>query len=58
MMPVNPDTVLISRIQFAFTIVIIFSGLPIRSAFRAYIVLLNALWLKTGRPVYHDLLRF
>jgi len=58
MMPVNPDTVLISRIQFAFTIGYHILWPAYSIGISGYIVLLNALWLKTGRPVYHDLLRF
>ncbi|ACV27137.1 cytochrome ubiquinol oxidase subunit I [Kangiella koreensis] len=46
------DAVLLARIQFAFTITfhIIFPGLSIGLA--AYLVVLEGLWLKTGKAVY------
>lgn len=52
------ETVLLSRLQFAWTI-----GLPHPVAclhhrqFRLH-RLVNALWLATSKPVYRDLLRF
>lgn len=57
-MPVNPDTVLISRAQFAFTIGYHILWPAYSIGISGYIVLLNALWLRTGQPVYRDLLRF
>ncbi|MGH7090466.1 MAG: cytochrome ubiquinol oxidase subunit I [Stellaceae bacterium] len=49
---------LLSRFQFAFTIGyhILWPAYSIGIA--GFIVLLNALWLRTRRPVYRDLLRF
>jgi cytochrome bd ubiquinol oxidase subunit I len=54
----NPETVLLSRIQFAFTIGYHILWPAYTIGVSGYIVLLNALWLKTGRAVYRDLLRF
>jgi cytochrome bd ubiquinol oxidase subunit I len=52
------DTVTLSRLQFAFTIGyhILWPAYSIGIA--GFIVLLNALWLGTGRTVYRDLMRF
>jgi cytochrome d ubiquinol oxidase subunit I len=55
---VSPDTVLISRIQFAFTIGYHILWPAYSIGISGYIVILNALWIKTGRSVYRDLLRF
>jgi cytochrome bd ubiquinol oxidase subunit I len=52
------ETVLLSRIQFALTIGYHILWPAYSIGISAFIVLLNALWLKTGRPVYRDLLRF
>jgi cytochrome bd ubiquinol oxidase subunit I len=52
------DTVTLSRLQFAFTIGyhILWPAYSIGIA--GFIVLLNALWLRTGKTVYRDLMRF
>jgi cytochrome bd ubiquinol oxidase subunit I len=52
------ETVLLSRIQFALTIGYHILWPAYSIGISSFIVLLNALWLKTGRPVYRDLLRF
>lgn len=52
------DTVLLSRIQFAWTIGYHILWPAYTIGISGFIVLLNALWLKTGRSVYRDLLRF
>lgn len=52
------DAVLVSRIQFAFTIGYHILWPAYTIGISGYIVLLNILWLRTGRPVYRDLLRF
>lgn len=54
----SPETVLISRIQFAFTIGYHILWPAYSIGISGYIVLLNGLWLKTGRLVYRDLMRF
>jgi cytochrome d ubiquinol oxidase subunit I len=52
------NTIILSRLQFAFTIGchILWPAYSIGIA--GFIVLLNALWLRTGRTVYRDLMRF
>jgi cytochrome bd ubiquinol oxidase subunit I len=52
------DTVILSRLQFAFTIAyhIIWPTYSIGIAL--FVTLFNALWLLTGRPVYRQLMRF
>ena len=52
------DAIDLARIQFAFTVSfhIIFPALSIGLA--SFLVALEALWLKTGRDVYHQLYRF
>jgi cytochrome d ubiquinol oxidase subunit I len=51
----DADPLLLSRIQFAFTIAfhILFPSFTIGLA--AWLVVLEALWLRTGRPAYRDL---
>ena len=51
------ETVLLSRIQFALTIGYHILWPAYSIGISAFIVLLNALWLKTGHRVYRDLLR-
>jgi cytochrome bd ubiquinol oxidase subunit I len=55
---VHGDTLLISRIQFAFTIGYHILWPAYSMGISGYIVLLSAMWVKTGRTVYRDLLRF
>ncbi|GAB3650379.1 cytochrome ubiquinol oxidase subunit I [Ramlibacter alkalitolerans] len=52
------ETVLLSRIQFAFTIAfhIVFPAFSI--GLSAYIATLEVVWLKTGQPHFHTLARF
>jgi cytochrome d ubiquinol oxidase subunit I len=52
------DPVLLARLQFAFTIIfhIIFPSFTI--GLSAYIATLGALWRRTGRDHYHQLMRF
>lgn len=52
------DTVLLSRLQFAWTIGYHILWPAYTIGISGFIVILNALWLKTGRAVYRDLLRF
>jgi cytochrome d ubiquinol oxidase subunit I len=54
----NPETVLLSRAQFALTIGYHILWPAYSIGISGYIVLLNVLWLLTGRAVYRDLLRF
>src|ERR1700681_2026078 len=54
----SPDAVLLSRIQFAFTVGYHILWPAWTIGISGFIVVLNVLWLKTRRPVYRDLLRF
>lgn len=54
----NPETLLLSRAQFALTIGYHILWPAYTIGISGYIVLLNVLWLATGRAVYRDLLRF
>jgi cytochrome d ubiquinol oxidase subunit I len=54
----SPDAVLLSRIQFAFTIGYHILWPAWTIGISGFIVVLNVLWLNTRRPVYRDLLRF
>ena len=52
------DTVLLSRLQFAWTIGYHILWPAYTIGISGFIVILNALWLATRRPVYRELLRF
>src|ERR1700722_1293601 len=52
------DTVTLSRLQFAFTIAYHIMWPAYSIGIAGFIVLLNALWLRTGKTVYQELLRF
>src|SRR5579871_4744786 len=52
------DTVLLSRLQFAFTIGYHILWPAYTIGISGFIVILNLFWLRTRNEVYHDLLRF
>jgi cytochrome bd ubiquinol oxidase subunit I len=52
------DAVLLSRAQFAFTIGFHILWPAYSIGISGFIVIVNLLWLRTGKPVYRDLLRF
>jgi cytochrome bd ubiquinol oxidase subunit I len=52
------DTVTLSRLQFAFTIGYHIMWPAYSIGIAGFIVLLNTLWLRTGKTVYRDLMRF
>ena len=52
------DTVTLSRLQFAFTIGYHIMWPAYSIGIAGFIVLLNALWLRTGKTVYQELMRF
>ena len=52
------DAVLLARIQFAFTVSFHFIFPAFSIGLASYLVVLEALWLKTRRQVYLDLFRF
>src|SRR5262245_2126884 len=52
------DATILARAQFAFTIAFHILWPAYTIGIASFIVALEALWLKTGRAVYHDLARF
>ena len=52
------DGLLAARAQFAFTIAFHILWPAYTIGISSFIAIVSALWLKTGRRVYHDLLRF
>jgi cytochrome d ubiquinol oxidase subunit I len=52
------DGLLVSRAQFAFTIGFHILWPAYTIGISGFIVILNILWLRTGRPIYRDLMRF
>jgi cytochrome d ubiquinol oxidase subunit I len=54
----SPETVLLSRAQFALTIGYHILWPAYTIGISGWIVLVNGLWLATGRQIWHDLMRF
>ena len=52
------DVLLLSRIQFAFTIAFHYIYPPLSIGLGIILVMIEALWLKTGKPIYHQMARF
>ena len=52
------DTLLLSRVQFAFTVGFHILWPAYSIGIAAFVAFLNGLWLKTGRPVYQQLTHF
>lgn len=52
------DVLSLSRIQFAFTIAVHYIFPPLSIGLGVMLVCMEGLWLKTGRPVYHQMARF
>lgn len=52
------DVLLLSRIQFAFTIAFHYIYPPLSIGLGVCLVLMEGLWLKTGNPLYHQMARF
>jgi cytochrome d ubiquinol oxidase subunit I len=52
------DILILSRIQFAFTIAFHYIFPPLSIGLGVLLVVIEALWLKTGKPVYHQMGRF
>jgi cytochrome d ubiquinol oxidase subunit I len=57
-MPMSPESVVISRALFAFTIGYHILWPAYTIGISGFIVIVNVLWLRTGKPVYRELLRF
>ena len=54
----NLDALLLARIQFAFTVSFHFFFPAFSIGLASYLAVLEGLWLKTGKPVYHDLFKY
>lgn len=52
------DVLLLSRIQFAFTIAFHYIYPPLSIGLGVCLVIMEGLWHKTGNPLYHQLARF
>lgn len=52
------DVLLLSRIQFAFTVAFHYLYPPLSIGLGVCLVIMEGLWLKTGNPVYHQMARF
>src|SRR3546814_1403170 len=57
-MPDAETALLLARLQFAFTISIHFIFPAFSIGLASYLMVLEALWLKTGRGVYANLFRY
>jgi cytochrome d ubiquinol oxidase subunit I len=54
----NADALLLARIQFAFTISFHFIFPAFSIGLASYLAVLEALWLRTGKPLYLDLFKY
>ena len=54
----NADALLMARIQFAFTVSFHFLFPAFSIGLASYLAVLEALWLKTGKPLYLDLFKY
>ena len=52
------DVLSLSRIQFAFTVAVHYLFPPLSIGLGVMLVCMEGLWLKTGRPVFHQMARF
>src|SRR4029077_20897697 len=52
------DVLLLSRLQFAFTIAFHYIYPPLSIGLGVILVAVEAMWLKTGNPLFHQLARF
>ncbi len=52
------DVLLLSRLQFAFTVAFHYLYPPLSIGLGVCLVIMEGLWLKTGDPVYHQMARF
>jgi cytochrome d ubiquinol oxidase subunit I len=52
------DVLLLSRLQFAFTIAFHYIYPPLSIGLGVILVVIEATWLRTGNPLYHQLARF
>src|SRR6187399_2947367 len=52
------DVLFLSRLQFAFTIAFHYIYPPLSIGLGVILVYVEAMWLKTGNPIYHQMARF
>lgn len=52
------DVLLLSRVQFAFTVAVHYIFPPLSIGLGVMLVVIEGLWLKTGNPLYHQMARF
>jgi len=52
------DVLLLSRVQFAFTIAVHYIFPPLSIGLGVMLVVMEGIWLKTGNPLYHQMARF
>jgi cytochrome d ubiquinol oxidase subunit I len=52
------DVLLLSRIQFAFTVAFHYIYPPLSIGLGVCLVIMEGLWLKTGNPLFHQMARF
>jgi cytochrome d ubiquinol oxidase subunit I len=52
------EVLLLSRIQFALTTAFHYLYPPLSIGLGLLLVIMEGLWLKTGKPVYHQMARF
>ncbi len=57
-MPVGLDALIVARVQFAFTLAFHIMLPAFTIGLASYLMVLEALWLKTGRQVYIDLFQY
>ncbi|MFM8886763.1 MAG: cytochrome ubiquinol oxidase subunit I, partial [Chthoniobacterales bacterium] len=52
------DVEILSRIQFAFTVMFHYIYVPLTMGLGVVLVMMEAMWLKTGLPKYHNMARY
>jgi len=52
------DVEILSRIQFAFTVMFHYIYVPLTMGLGVVLVIMEAMWLKTGLPKYHNMARY
>lgn len=52
------DVLLLSRLQFAFTVAVHYVFPPLSIGLGVMLVIIEGMWLRTGNPLYHQMARF
>ena len=58
MLDLDPTALLLARIQFAFTVSFHFIFPALSIGLASYLAVLEALWLRTGKPLFLDLFKY